>query len=168
MAMNYVVTKRVFGFDETKSEKYVVRPVSSGEVSFEKLCTQVSQICGAHRGVVQQVIAGLVDAMINDLDDGKSVRLGEFGIFRPTLRTRAADSPEEANAQLIYRKCIHFTPGGAFKSALDQMAVTRFVEPDTDWTDGSSRGGSDNGSSGGGNGGDGGNNGGGEDSSPLG
>ncbi|MCD7907658.1 MAG: HU family DNA-binding protein [Clostridium sp.] len=142
MAMNYVVTKRVFGFDETKSEKYVVRPVSSGEVSFEKLCTQVSQICGAHRGVVQQVIAGLVDAMINNLDDGKSVCLGEFGLFRSTLHARAAERAEDANANSVYRKRIHFTPGSAFKSALNQVSVTRYAEPDTDWTDGSSRGGS--------------------------
>ncbi len=75
MALKYVVTKQVFGFDKSKTEKYVARLVVSGQVSFSRLCTQVGQICGAHRGTVQLVIAGLVDALINNPDDGKSVQL---------------------------------------------------------------------------------------------
>lgn len=88
MALKYVVTKQVFGFDKTKTEKYVARQVTSEQVSFSKLCMQVGQICGAHRGTVQLVIAGLVDALVNNLDDGKSVQLGEFGIFRPGIRAK--------------------------------------------------------------------------------
>jgi len=94
MALKYVVAKQVFGFGKTKAEKYVARQVTSGQVSFNKLCMQIGQICGAHRGTVQLVIAGLVDASVNNLDDGKSVMLGEFGIFRPAIRAKAADSQE--------------------------------------------------------------------------
>ena len=32
MALEYVVTKRVFGFDQSKTEKYVARSVGSGQV----------------------------------------------------------------------------------------------------------------------------------------
>lgn len=134
MAQDYVVTKRIFGFDETKTEKFVVTPVSAGEVSFEKLCKQVTQICGAHRGQVQLVMAGLIDAMINDLEEGKSVRLGDFGVFRNALRTRAADSEEEATTNCIYRRSIHFTPGKLFKNAVNEMSITRAATPDLDWT----------------------------------
>lgn len=134
MGLNYVVTKRIFGFDKTKTEKFVVAPVTSGEVSFEKLCTQTSQICGAHRGNIQLVISGLIDAMINNLDDGKSVRLGDFGIFRPAIKTRAANSADEASGSNIYRRRINFTPGKAFKNAMKDMSITRFSVPDTDYT----------------------------------
>ena len=34
MALEYVVTKRVFGFDDTKTEKYVAKSVRSGQMSF--------------------------------------------------------------------------------------------------------------------------------------
>lgn len=83
MALEYVVTKRVFGFDDTKSEKYVAKSVGSGRVKFEKTCTRVSRICGVHRKVVDLVVSGLVDMMAEDIDDGKTVELGEFGLFRP-------------------------------------------------------------------------------------
>lgn len=137
MAQDYVVTKRVFGFDDTKTAKYVVTPVSAGEVTFEKLCSQVVQICGAHRGVTQQVTAGLIDAMISNLEDGKSVRLGDFGIFRNSFRTRATDSEEDANVSCIRRRRIVFTPGKAFKNAINDMSVTRAATPKLDWTQGS-------------------------------
>ena len=47
MALEYVVTKRVFGFDKDKNEKYVAKSVRSGRVSFSKMCGKVSRLCGA-------------------------------------------------------------------------------------------------------------------------
>ncbi|WP_291528624.1 HU family DNA-binding protein [Bacteroides sp. UBA939] len=134
MALKYVVTKQVFGFDESKTEKYVARQVASGQVSFRKLCTQVGQICGAHRGTVQLVIAGLIDALINNLDDGKSVQLGEFGTFRPGIRAKAASTEEDVSAENIYRRRIIFTPGTALKDVMNKVSITRFTAPDTDYT----------------------------------
>lgn len=136
MGLKYVVTKQVFGFDETRTEKFVPKQVITGQVSFSKLCTQVGQICGAHRGTVQLVIAGLVDALINNLDDGKSVKLGEFGTFRPAIRAKASDSEEDANANVIYRRRIVFTPGTALKDAMNNTSITRYATPDTDYTNG--------------------------------
>ena len=40
MALEYVVTKRVFGFDDTKTEKYVAKSVRSGQMSFSKTCAK--------------------------------------------------------------------------------------------------------------------------------
>ena len=128
----------MFGFDKTKTAKFVPKQIITGQVTFSKLCTQVGQICGAHRGTVQLVIAGLVDALINNLDDGKSVQLGEFGTFRPSIKANATDKEEEADASKIYRRKIIFTPGSALKSAMNSTSVTRYATPDTDYTDGTS------------------------------
>lgn len=134
MGLKYVVAKQVFGFDQTKTEKFVPKQVITGQVSFNKLCTQVGQICGAHRGTVQLVIAGLVDALVNNLDDGKSVKLGEFGTFRPAIRAKASDKEEDANTNAIYRRRIVFTPGTAIKDAMNNASITRYLKPDTDYT----------------------------------
>lgn len=88
MALEYVVTKRVFGFDKDKNEKYVAKSVRSGRVSFSKMCGKVSRLCGVHRKVVDLVVSGLVDMIAEDIDDGKSVQMGEFGIFSPTFVLR--------------------------------------------------------------------------------
>ena len=75
MGLGYVVTKRVFGFDKDKNEKYVAKLVRSGKVSFAKMCRKVSELCGVHRKVVDLVVSGLVDKMAEDIDDGKKVSL---------------------------------------------------------------------------------------------
>lgn len=149
MGLKYVVAKQRFGFDETRSEKYVAKQVITGKVSFSKLCSQVGQICGAHRGTVQLVIAGLVDVLVNNLDDGKSVQLGEFGTFRPSINSKASDTEEDVSAGSIYRRKIIFTPGGALKNAMNSTAITRYSTPDTDYTVSGNKG-----NSGGGNNGD--------------
>ena len=95
MALEYVVTKRVFGFDKDKNEKYVAKSVRSGKVNFAKMCRKVSELCGVHRKVVDLVVSGLVDKMAEDIDDGKSVQMGEFGIFTPTIRAKSTDDEKE-------------------------------------------------------------------------
>ncbi|EKU92674.1 HU family DNA-binding protein [Bacteroides oleiciplenus] len=140
MALEYVVTKRVFGFDDSKTEKYVAKSVRSGQMSFSKTCAKVSRLCGVHRKVVDLVVSGLVDMMAEDIDDGKSVQLGEFGIFRPTIKAKSEDSAEKVTASNIIRKRIVFTPGKIFQRTLGEMSVTRAVPVDTDYTDGSSSG----------------------------
>lgn len=139
MALEYVVTKRVFGFDKDKNEKYVARSVRSGRVNFAKMCRKVSELCGVHRKVVDLVVTGLVDKMAEDIDDGKSVQLGDFGIFTPTIRAKSADSEKEVSAKSIIQKKIRFYPGKIFQNTLGDMSVTRRTAPDTDYTDGTSQ-----------------------------
>ena len=52
MALNYEVKKRVFGFDKTKTEKYVAQLKTLGMVEFEDLCDEVTKVGMAPRGVV--------------------------------------------------------------------------------------------------------------------
>lgn len=81
MALNYEVKKRVFGFDETKTEKYVAQMKTLGVVGFKDLCDEVSKIGMAPRGVVKLVLDGLIDTLNMDINKGFSVQLGEFGCF---------------------------------------------------------------------------------------
>ena len=168
MGLNYVVTKRTFGFDESKTTKFVAKSVTNGSISNDKLCRKVSVLCGIHRKIVDLVISGATDVMAEALDDGKTVRLGEFGLFRPTISAKAADEEEDVTASTITKRRIVFTPGSIFKDTLESMAVTRMATPDLDYTDKSSTSGSGS-NSGSGNTGSGGSEGSGDDElDPLG
>lgn len=143
MALEYIVTKRVFGFDDTKTEKYVARSVRSGRVNFSKMCAKVSRTCGVHRKVVDLVVSGLVDMMAEDIDEGKSVQLGEFGIFTPTVRAKSTTNEEEVKASSIVARKIRFFPGKIFKRTLEDLSITQRVEPETDYTTKGNTGGND-------------------------
>ena len=107
MALNYEVKKRVFGFDETKTEKYVAQMKTLGVVGFKDLC----------------------DTLNMDINKGFSVQLGEFGCFRPGINAKSQDKLEDVTASTIYRRKIIFTPGFYFKDMLTRASVEKM-----DWS----------------------------------
>lgn len=126
MALKYEIKKTVFGFDKTKTAKYVARPVSAGVITFADLCDQVTQISSAHRGVVKMVLDGLIDAMEMNMKNGMNVRLGEFGSFRPTFGASAQLSAATVSTQTLKRRKIVFAPGEKLKDMIQNVSIQKF------------------------------------------
>ena len=125
MALNYEVKKRVFGFDKTKTEKYVAQLKTLGMVEFGDLCDEVTKVGMAPRGVVKMVLDGRIDTLNMNINKGFSVQLGDFGCFRPGLNAKSQDKEEDVKSDTVYRRKIIFTPGQQFKEMLTRASVTR-------------------------------------------
>ena len=125
MAIKYEVKKVVFGFDKTKTEKFVAQAKVLGMVEFKTLCEEVQKVSMAPRGVVKMVIDGLIDTLNMDLDKGYSVQLGDFGCFRPGLNAKSQAGVKEVDANTVYRRKIIFTSGSYFKEMLGKVSVER-------------------------------------------
>ena len=125
MALNYEVKKRVFGFDKTKTEKYVAQLKTLGMVGFGDLCDEVTKVGIAPRVVVKMVLDGLIDTLNMNINKGFSVQLGDFGCFRPGLNAKSQDKEEDVKSDTVYRRKIIFTPGQQFKEMLTRASVTR-------------------------------------------
>jgi len=125
MAIKFEVKKVVFGFDKTKTEKFVAKAKVLGSVDFETLCEEVQKVSMAPRGVVKMVIDGLVDTLNMDLDKGYSVQLGDFGCFRPGLNAKSQAEADDVDANTVYRRKIIFYPGSYFKNMLGKATVER-------------------------------------------
>lgn len=125
MAIKYEVKKVVFGFDKTKTEKFVAQTKVLGMVEFKKLCEEVQKVSMAPRGVVKMVIDGLIDTLNMDLDKGYSVQLGDFGCFRPGLNAKSQVGVDDVDANTVYRRKILFTSGSYFKDMLSKISVER-------------------------------------------
>lgn len=125
MAIKYEVKKVVFGFDKTKTEKFVAQAKVLGMVEFKTLCEEVQKVSMAPRGVVKMVIDGLIDTLNMDLDKGYSVQLGDFGCFRPGLNAKSQVGVKDVDANTVYRRKIIFTSGVYFKEMLSKVSVER-------------------------------------------
>lgn len=127
MAIRYKKKQITLCFDkENKVEKYVAANVLVGNISYKKLCDEVCQRTGIHRGIVDVVLKGVQDAMISFMEEGFSVKLDEFGSFRPGISAKGQDSVGDVNAHTIIRKKIVFTPGSRFKSMLTDAGLELF------------------------------------------
>ena len=125
MAIKYEVKKVVFGFDKTKTEKFVAQAKVLGMVEFKTLCEEVQKVSMAPRGVVKMVIDGLIDTLNMDLDTGYSVQLGDFGCFRPGLNAKSQTGVKDVDANTVYRRKIIFSSGSYFKEMLNKVTVER-------------------------------------------
>ena len=121
MALKYVVKKRVFGFDKTKTEKYVAQNVITNTVNFRDLCKEVSMFGMIPEGAVKHVIDALIDALNTNLNKGLSVQLGDFGCFRPGMSCKSQKEEKDVDADTVRRVKIVFTPGYKFKDMLDNV-----------------------------------------------
>lgn len=113
---------------ENPVEKYVASNVLLGSIAYDKLCNEVSQRVGVHRAMVDVVLKGVQDSMISFLEEGFSVKLGEFGSFRPSIEAKSQDREEDVNADTVSRAKIVFTPGVKFQQMLSGVSIMSFSD----------------------------------------
>ena len=116
MALKYVVKKTVFGFDQTRTEKYVARPLLAGTVNYPELYEQAAKRCmGVSNSVIRMVIDDLIKVLEWNLLNHMSVKLDDFGTFRPGLGCKPQSEEKDVNADVLCRRKIIFTTSGNFK-----------------------------------------------------
>ena len=126
MALKYVVKKTVFGFDQTKTEKYVARPLLAGTVNYPELYEQAAKRCmGVSNSVIRMVIDDLIKVLEGNLLNHMSVKLDDFGTFRPGLGCKPQSEEKDVNADVLCRRKIIFTTSGNFKRILDNAGVRK-------------------------------------------
>ena len=90
MALRIRRVKTIFGYDKTKTEKYVVVPDRATVVNNEKICTLCTTFSGISAGIVQAVIQSLVQAMLTFIEEGHTVQLKGFGTFIPSFNAKSS------------------------------------------------------------------------------
>ena len=131
MALRIRRVKTIFGYDKTKTEKYVVVPDRATVVNNEKICTLCTTFSGISVGIVQAVIQSLVQAMLTFIEEGHTVQLKGFGTFIPSFNAKSSLVEKEANVDSIHHRKIRFLPALELRAAMNKM---QFVFDETDST----------------------------------
>lgn len=134
MALKYVVKKTVFGFDGTKTAKFVARPLLAGTVGYTDFCDQIAKRGMISRGVARMVLDVAVDVLEWNMENNFSVKLDDFGTFRPGFGSKTQEAEEKVNADVLRHRKIIFTTGCRFKKMLSGVKIQKCEIPDTDET----------------------------------
>jgi nucleoid DNA-binding protein len=90
MALICEKKEMVLGFMEEKPTVHVISPLKQQQVAFDKLSDETSSSCGVSRAQAKACTEALIDRMILFMEYGmSSVRLGDFGSFRPTVNVKS-------------------------------------------------------------------------------
>lgn len=121
------------------------------QLTLNKICTRIENLCTASRGEIILVLDGLIKVMNEALSDGESIHLGKFGSFRMVAGSKGSPTIDGFSTALFNRAHIVFYPGTMLKNIVNTVSFERYV-PKKDASSESSGGGNTGGT--GGDGGD--------------
>jgi predicted histone-like DNA-binding protein len=128
MAINYVLMQRVNPKDVTAPRKFYAVAKSTGEESTRQLATEISKRNGLSVADVFATIEALIDLVPERLEQGKIVRLGEFGSFSTSLSSEGVEKQEDFTATNIKGNSVNFRPGKLVQKVLDTVDYTKVAE----------------------------------------
>jgi predicted histone-like DNA-binding protein len=99
----------------------------SGRSSLRRIATRISKICSMSSADTLAVLEALLDVIPEELADGRTVSLGDFGSYRLSVRGSGEDTRDDVTAHNIRRARAIFTPGKLFKQALAALEYEKEV-----------------------------------------
>lgn len=117
----------------TKAVKYYVQVAPVDVDTLSEIIKRIEARCTVSGTDIKAVLYALEQEVLESLMNGRSVRLGELGSFRITLRSHGAMTPEEARkqgARMIRCANVQFTKSGAMRRALQLRNLTFTLQPD--------------------------------------
>ena len=104
--------------DQNAPGKYYATAVADGEVNFERLAALISYQSSVTESDCMAVLLGLEHNVIDELAQGRIVRVGCLGTFQISVSAIGANTAMEVNANSVVKSRILFRPGKRFKTML--------------------------------------------------
>ena len=115
----------VLRFKEDKPTVYKIAQVDFPAITYNELVNECSLSCGVNPSNTEAVIAALCDRLVHYMEIGHPVKLGRFGSFKPTFRSKTVADIADADASTVKQKLIRFYPGKQFRDMLANLNVEK-------------------------------------------
>ena len=113
--------QRVNPKDVTAPRKFYAVNKSTGEETTRQLAIEISKRNGISVADVFASIESLIDLVPERLNEGKIVRLGEFGSFSMSINSEGVEKEEDFTAANIKGNSLNFRPGKQVQKVLDTV-----------------------------------------------
>ena len=146
MGVSVTIQKRVLKFTENEKTVYVAKAQRGDVIMPDKIAKYVAKDTGAPQAQVKMILDTLVESMMDWIEEGHGVKLGNFGSFMPTAKSASSEDPEEVG---VKRMWVTFYASKQLKNRLDEVKYSTENEfaVETEKEDsGSSSGGNSSGS----------------------
>lgn len=118
---------------QTKAIRYYAQIAPSTPLTLAQIVKRIEKRCSISSSDVKAVLDALQYEVIESLQNGNSVRLGDLGSFRLTIQSHgtvtAADA-KRAGAGLIKRANVQFTKSGEMTRAFQLDSLRFTIQPD--------------------------------------
>ncbi|SDS17453.1 DNA-binding protein, histone-like, putative [Polaribacter sp. KT25b] len=105
--------------DRGAENKYYAQAVATGKTDLERLAYLVANQSTVREGDCYAVILSLIHNIVDELNQGRIVKLDKLGTFNISVSSNASDTPEAVSANLIKDVRIRFRPDQRIKNSLN-------------------------------------------------
>lgn len=109
--------------DRVADNKFYAQVVSSGKTDLERLAYLVAHQSTVREGDCYAVILSLIHNIVDELKQGKIVKLDKLGTFNISVSSEAKVVAEEVSATSIKDVRIKFRPDKRIKSSLNIKTI---------------------------------------------
>ncbi|MBR1774447.1 MAG: HU family DNA-binding protein [Bacteroidales bacterium] len=120
MGFPFIKYKRKVNNQGNKEEKYMAKAYNAGMIEYKDLCKRMEKHCTLSKSDVEAAVAELAWQIENLLSQGHSVRVGDLGIFYPTLNAQTVDDPKDVHPNTIKKIVCNFLPSKELKNNLNE------------------------------------------------
>ena len=124
-SVTYSVVPRVNPRDKEAAPKFYAQAQARGDVNIREMATRIQGSCTVTKADVYAVLVALEDVIMEALQNGEIVRLGELGTFQVSLSGKGAVTSEDYDTSLIKKARINFRPGLSLAGMLDTLSFSK-------------------------------------------
>ena len=124
-SVTYSVVPRINPRDKEAAPKFYAQAQARGDVNIREMATRIQGSCTVTKADVYAVLVALEDVIVEALQNGEIVRLGELGTFQVSLSGKGAVTSEDYDASLIKKVRINFRPGLTLAGMLDSLSFSK-------------------------------------------
>ncbi|MGO3707562.1 MAG: HU family DNA-binding protein [Mesonia hippocampi] len=108
--------------------KYYLQAIGNGYTDLDRLAYLVSNQSTVREADCYAVLYALQHNIIDELKQGKIVKLGTLGHFKVVVKSNGMNLPEKVNPSLIERAKLNFRPGKPIQSMLKTLSYKHITE----------------------------------------
>lgn len=126
MSIKYnVVAKPQPGIAGGGTKKWYASVKADGEVTIDELTKAIEKFSALSEADIRGVIIALENVIVDELANGKIIRLDKLGSFYPSLSSNGAATEKEFNSSLIKGAKVNYRPGKRINDALKAASFTK-------------------------------------------
>lgn len=118
--MMYKIAERENPMDRSQ-KKFYATPSYTKDVELRKIAEDISKNCTLTPADISAVLESFLDVVPNYLEEGHSIKMGNFGRFRLSFSSKGFETEEAVTADAVTRTRVLFVPGVALKKRLTQI-----------------------------------------------
>lgn len=130
-AVTYSVVPKINPFDRDADPKFYAQAQASGDVTIREMATRIQQTCTVTKADVHAVLVAMEDVIIEALQSGEIVRLGDLGTLQIGLSGKGSVTEEGYDNTFIKKARINFRPGVALSHILGSLSYAKVPKKST-------------------------------------